>query len=199
MINLFETKRKKSSLNQSQPYLTELERSQKVNFFVYNVYNSNLEFLLIFSLQILSMGGNLLTEVPDTVGNLHQLQALVLCDNLISSLPTSIARCKNLKSLLLHKNRLRHLPKDIVALQNLTEVSVIDKFTHFELFKQISLISVEFERKSTSRPFRSGHLSQSSFLNGVVRKDGKVCQCTLWTKRFAQKCYRIFELCQVLC
>lgn len=135
MINLFETKRKKSSLNQSQPYLTELERSQKVNFFVYNVYNSNLKFLLIFSLQILSMGGNLLTEVPDTVGNLHQLQALVLCDNLISSLPTSIARCKNLKSLLLHKNRLRHLPKDIVALQNLTEVSVIDKFTHFELFK----------------------------------------------------------------
>lgn len=76
-----------------------------------------------FSLQILSMGGNLLSEVPETVGNLSHLQGLILCDNLIENLPTSIARLKNLKSLLLHKNRLKHLPRDIISLRNLVEVS----------------------------------------------------------------------------
>lgn len=68
------------------------------------------------------MGGNLLTEVPETVGNLSQLQALILCDNHIDALPTSIARLANLKSLLLHKNRLKHLPRDIISLKNLVEV-----------------------------------------------------------------------------
>lgn len=77
------------------------------------------------SLQVLSIGGNLITEVPESVGLLSQLQALVLCDNLIESLPTSIARLKTLKSLLLHKNRLKHLPRDIVALKNLAEVYTI--------------------------------------------------------------------------
>lgn len=120
-----------------------------------------------FSLQILSMGGNLLTEVPETVGNLHQLQALVLCDNLISSLPTSIARCKNLKSLLLHKNRLRHLPKDIVALQNLTEVWIL-VLVKKEIILKMFLFPAEFERESTSRSFRSRYLSQSPFSHGVV-------------------------------
>lgn len=75
------------------------------------------------SLTVLSLGGNLLTEVPDTVGNLHQLQGLTLCDNLIEMLPAGIARLTNLKSLLLHKNRLRHLPRDIITLKNLVEVS----------------------------------------------------------------------------
>lgn len=74
-------------------------------------------------LQVLSLGGNLLTEVPDSVGNLQQLQALTLCDNLIEILPASIARLANLKSLLLHKNRLRHLPRNIITLKNLVEVS----------------------------------------------------------------------------
>lgn len=79
-------------------------------------------FISRISLHVLSIGGNLLTDVPESVGLLGQLQALVLCDNLIENLPTSIARLNNLKSLLLHKNRLKHLPKDIVALKNLTEV-----------------------------------------------------------------------------
>lgn len=70
------------------------------------------------------MGGNLLTEVPDSVGNLSQLQGLILCDNLIENLPASIARLKHLKSLLLHRNRLKHLPRGIVSLRNLVELSL---------------------------------------------------------------------------
>lgn len=77
-----------------------------------------------FRLQVLSLGGNYLTEVPESVGNLQQLQALTLCDNLIEILPASIARLSNLKSLLIHKNRLRHLPRDIITLRNLVEVRI---------------------------------------------------------------------------
>lgn len=86
-------------------------------------FQLNKNIFVIISLQVLSLGGNLLTEVPESVGNLHQLQALTLCDNLIEVLPASIARLTNLKSLLLHKNRLRHLPRDIITLKNLVEVS----------------------------------------------------------------------------
>ena len=79
----------------------------------------------IFSLQVLSMGGNLIAEVPEAVGLLSQLQALTLCDNLIVNIPTSIAKLKNLKTLLLHKNRLKHLPRDIISLKNLIEVHFV--------------------------------------------------------------------------
>lgn len=77
-----------------------------------------------FSLNVLSLGGNRINEVPDTVGNLHQLQALSLSDNLIEVLPSSIARLSNLKTLSLHKNRIRHLPRDIITLKNLVEVRI---------------------------------------------------------------------------
>lgn len=99
--------------------------------FFLNVYESfvlySFVFVILFCvhrLSVLSLGGNLLTDIPDTVGNLSQLQALTLCDNLIEVLPASIARLTNLTSLLIHKNRLRHLPRDIIALKNLVEVSV---------------------------------------------------------------------------
>lgn len=88
---------------------------------------------IFLSLHVLSLGGNLINEVPEAVGSLSQLQALVLCDNLIELLPMSIARLKNLKSLLLHKNRLRHLPKDIVALKNLTEVCTHSLSTPYKI------------------------------------------------------------------
>lgn len=68
------------------------------------------------------MGGNRLTEVPSTLGELMSLQALILCDNMLESLPSSIAKLTNLKSLLLHKNRLRTLPTEIITLKCLTEV-----------------------------------------------------------------------------
>lgn len=71
------------------------------------------------------MGGNALTEVPATLGQLKMLQALLLCDNLIESLPSNIANLHNLKTLQLHKNRLRTLPPEIIALKNLNEVRLI--------------------------------------------------------------------------
>lgn len=77
---------------------------------------------------MLSFGGNRLTEIPATVGQLLSLQALVLCDNLIESIPSSIANLRQLKSLLLHKNRIKTLPQEIVTLKYLTEV----RYNYFE-------------------------------------------------------------------
>lgn len=73
---------------------------------------------------MLSIGGNRLTEVPATVGQLMSLQALILCDNWIESIPSSIANLRQLKSLLLHKNRIKTLPPEIVTLKYLTEVQI---------------------------------------------------------------------------
>lgn len=77
-------------------------------------------------LQVFSLGGNNINEVPLSVGLLKHLQALVLCDNNIESLPANIANLHHLRSLLLHKNRLRTLPPEIIALKNLTELSLRD-------------------------------------------------------------------------
>lgn len=94
-------------------------------------------------MNVLSLGGNQIIEVPDTVGNLHQLQALSLSDNLIEVLPSSIARLSNLKTLSLHKNRIRHLPRDIITLKNLVEVGVkmikliSDNFSQFDIHQLI--------------------------------------------------------------
>lgn len=99
------------------------------------------------------MGGNDLTEVPATVGQLKMLQALVLCDNQIESLPANIANLHNLKSLLLHKNRLRTLPPEIIALKNLNEVRFI--YINLILFSSnVAYFSVKFKRKSISGTFR---------------------------------------------
>lgn len=74
-------------------------------------------------MQILAIGGNQITEVPDAVGRLHSLQALVLSDNLIEQLPPNIANLKQMRSLLIDKNRLKTLPTQIIKLKCLTEVS----------------------------------------------------------------------------
>lgn len=75
------------------------------------------------SLMVLSLPGNRLVDVPESVGSLVNLQALIVNDNAIERIPASIAMLSSLKSLYLHKNRLKHLPRDIITLRNLIEVS----------------------------------------------------------------------------
>ena len=99
-----------------------------INFFLRRlefIYKAKCDIFHL-RLQVLGMGGNRLTDVPSTLGQLTALQALVLCDNMLESLPSSIANLKNLKSLLLHKNRLKTLPTEIITLKCLTELSLRD-------------------------------------------------------------------------
>lgn len=78
----------------------------------------------VYSLNLLSMGGNKITKIPNSIGHLNSLQALNLCDNMIEKIPASIERLTNLKTLSLHKNSIRTLPRELISLKNLTEVSL---------------------------------------------------------------------------
>jgi Leucine-rich repeat (LRR) protein len=80
-------------------------------------------FFTSFSLHLLSLGGNKLRSIPESIGLLSQLQLLNLCDNFLEAIPSSVARLHNLKTLSLHKNSIRTLPRDLISLENLTEVS----------------------------------------------------------------------------
>lgn len=153
----------------------------------------------IHRLQVLSLGGNFLSEVPDSVGNLQQLQALTLCDNLIEILPASIARLANLKSLLLHKNRLRHLPRDIITLKNLVEVSgyrkAINQFGPstdwhiLSIFPKLAVTAWE----SIGGEIRARDFAESAIIIGIVCTRRTHCQHTISTKRSAANDARIFE------
>ena len=79
-------------------------------------------FPFLDSLHLLSLGGNRIRSIPESIGTLSHLQALNLCDNNIEQVPSSIARLHNLKTLSLHKNAIRMLPRDLISLENLTEV-----------------------------------------------------------------------------
>lgn len=77
------------------------------------------------SLHLLSLGGNRIHVIPESIGSLTQLQALNLCDNFIEKIPSSVARLHNLKTLSLHKNGIKTLPRELISLQNLTEVKLV--------------------------------------------------------------------------
>jgi Leucine rich repeat len=78
---------------------------------------------LDFSLEILYLGGNQLTNIPDELGYVSSLTMLVLCDNRLESLPRSLINLRMLQSLSLHNNRLATLPPEIIRL-NLVELSL---------------------------------------------------------------------------
>lgn len=135
---------------------------------IYNLYITLkiIKQQFLHSLQVLSLGGNLLTEVPSTVGQLKILHALVLCDNQIEKIPAEIANLQYLKSLLLHKNRLKTLPQEILTLKNLTEVLFFwrNLYTHFQYF---SYILVKFTRESFGSSICDNYDTSSGNLTGV--------------------------------
>ena len=79
--------------------------------------------MLYFSLQVLHVGGNRLTSVPEELGELSQLCALVLSNNRLRRLSRTISKLSKLRSLLLHTNNLCCLPVEIIKLRSLDEVS----------------------------------------------------------------------------
>lgn len=58
-----------------------------------NIAESNFHFLsFLFSLELLYLGGNLISAIPAEVANLPYLSYLVLCDNRIQSVPPQLTR-----------------------------------------------------------------------------------------------------------
>lgn len=64
----------------------------------------------------------LISQLPQSIGNLTELQSLFLSNQSISSLPESIGQLANLKKLHLDNNRLTILPSTIGNLSNLSSL-----------------------------------------------------------------------------
>ncbi|XXG55598.1 hypothetical protein AAC387_Pa03g3228 [Persea americana] len=125
---------------------------------------------LLVRLESLSISGNLLTCLPETIGSLRNLVLLNVSDNKLKSLPESIGSCfsleelqangnliedlppsicnlTHLKSLCLNNNNVRQIPsnllKDCKALQN---ISLHDNPISMDQFQQIEGFQ-EFEAR----------------------------------------------------
>ncbi|KAG9348778.1 hypothetical protein JZ751_029095 [Albula glossodonta] len=75
-------------------------------------------------LELLYLGGNLISAIPPELANLPYLSYLVLCDNRIQSVPPQLNRLYSLRSLSLHNNLLTYLPREILSLVHLQELSL---------------------------------------------------------------------------
>lgn len=120
-----------------------LNFSDLLNLFFFSFFFFNLYFFCFDSksLLLLSLGGNKIRNIPESIGALTQLISLNLCDNNIEQIPSQIGRLHNIKSLSLHKNGIRTLPRELISLQNLTEV----KFSAFPMRIFFALIKLLIE------------------------------------------------------
>jgi len=73
----------------------------------------------------LSLEGNEMYNLPDSIGNLTNLQELNLSNNMLTTLPDSIGQLTNLKSLNLSLNQLTALPTSIVNLTKLQNLKLV--------------------------------------------------------------------------
>lgn len=72
----------------------------------------------------LNLSGNLLGELPDTIGNLEYLSVLYLSDNQLMSIPDSIGNLRRLREFYLERNNLTTLPESITELKNLDVINL---------------------------------------------------------------------------
>jgi Leucine-rich repeat (LRR) protein len=81
------------------------------------------------------------TELPESIGNLHTLKQLYVTGNRLVSLPKSIGKLWNLKILNTSANLLTTLPKEIANLENLESLDIsqnsiplTDNFVHYSKY-----------------------------------------------------------------
>ncbi len=75
-------------------------------------------------LEELTIQSNVLTSLPDDIGNLTKLQKLDITANALISLPASISRLNNLESLTLKVNSVTELPDGLENLQGVKELII---------------------------------------------------------------------------
>ncbi|KAJ9478955.1 putative Adenylate cyclase (putative), partial [Pseudozyma hubeiensis] len=72
----------------------------------------------------LTLDGNQLVVLPDTLGDLKRLEMLSCSNNLLATLPESIGALKALKELLVHNNNLKTLPQSLWLCQSLVHINL---------------------------------------------------------------------------
>jgi hypothetical protein len=76
------------------------------------------------SLGWLILTDNNITELPDTIGNLHGLRKCMLANNKLQGLPSSMSKCKNLELLRLSRNSISQLPSFLLTMSKLSWLSI---------------------------------------------------------------------------
>nr|KAJ3418032.1 hypothetical protein HK105_000453 [Polyrhizophydium stewartii] len=74
-------------------------------------------------LRVLSLADNLITELPESIGDLPQLMQLDVHGNKLTRLPLSITRLTKLTDLLVHMNHIGYLPDDMGKMSGLTKLN----------------------------------------------------------------------------
>ncbi|KAJ1024548.1 hypothetical protein NDA13_004479 [Ustilago tritici] len=72
----------------------------------------------------LTLDGNQLVVLPDTLGELKRLEMLSCSNNLLATLPESIGDLKSLKELLVHNNNLKTLPQTLWFCESLAHINL---------------------------------------------------------------------------
>lgn len=72
----------------------------------------------------LTLDGNQLVVLPDTLGDLKRLEMLSCSNNLLATLPESIGDLKALKELLVHNNNLKTLPQTLWLCESLAHINL---------------------------------------------------------------------------
>lgn len=62
---------------------------------------------------------NRLTQLPESIGQLHRLEKLALAGNALTSLPESLSNCQQLALIRISANALTEFPKQLMVLPNL--------------------------------------------------------------------------------
>lgn len=75
--------------------------------------------------------GNVLTQIPESIGECRQLRSIQISHHGLQELPKSIGQLRKLRKLALYKNQLKTLPEEIGNLQKLTYLDLSsNQITH---------------------------------------------------------------------
>lgn len=73
----------------------------------------------------LDLSGKVLTEIPDSIGQLTSLKILDLSRNKITEIPESIGKLVNLQTINLKSNQISMIPETISHLDNLKNLMLV--------------------------------------------------------------------------
>ncbi|MEC5174335.1 leucine-rich repeat domain-containing protein [Chryseobacterium nepalense] len=76
------------------------------------------------NLETLSLGRNLMSELPEEIGYLNMVNDIWLSDNVLTTLPNGFSKLQNLKTLNLSNNAFKVFPKELYKISNLKRLDI---------------------------------------------------------------------------
>eukprot|EP00037_Helgoeca_nana_P021677 m.219088 g.219088 ORF g.219088 m.219088 type:complete len:331 (+) comp25741_c0_seq1:272-1264(+) len=109
-------------------------------------------------LTLLSVSDNGLTRLPVELAKLRQLRVLSVTNNRIKVVPKELARCTHLRELYLRGNRLRALPNELRRLKQLESLDI-----SVNGFDEVPIVTVTYPKLTTLAVESNPLMQQSKF------------------------------------